>query len=138
MTQVVTVILALFFGGLLGAIFFGGLWWTVRMGLSVHQPGIVFAGSFLLRTLLCVAGFYFIANGDWQRLAASVTDDDRRKPAMNLTSDQLIFWQYGFLKLNQTIDCHRRYPESTWAECNLRVLRHRPARFRGQPIRFVR
>lgn len=48
--------------------FFGGLWWTVRKGLSSQQPARWFFGSLLLRTILALAGFYVIANGHWQRL----------------------------------------------------------------------
>ena len=36
-------------GLVLGAIFFGGLWWTVRKGLSSQQPALWFLGSMLLR-----------------------------------------------------------------------------------------
>jgi F1F0 ATPase subunit 2 len=66
--------LSLFFAGvaglLLGAIFFGGLWWTVRKGLSSRQPVLWFLGSMLLRIGIALAGFYFVGRGDWKRLLA--------------------------------------------------------------------
>jgi len=55
-------------GATLGAIFFGGLWWTVRKGVSSKRPAWWFIGSLLLRTTVVLAGFYVVANGDWQRL----------------------------------------------------------------------
>lgn len=57
-------------GVLLGAMFFGGLWWTVRKGLSSKRPALWFLVSQLLRTSLTLAGFYLIADGHWERLLA--------------------------------------------------------------------
>ena len=57
-------------GLLLGAIFFGGLWWTVRVGVASSRPALLFLGSLLLRTVVVVAGFYFVGDGHWQRLLA--------------------------------------------------------------------
>jgi F1F0 ATPase subunit 2 len=54
----------------LGAIFFGGLWWTVRAILALRQPALWLFGSLLLRMSVAVAGFYFVGQGHWQRLAA--------------------------------------------------------------------
>jgi F1F0 ATPase subunit 2 len=70
MTMNDTLSLALAFatGVLLGAIFFGGLWWTVRKGLSSTQPALWFLGSQLLRTSIVLAGFYFVARGRWERV----------------------------------------------------------------------
>ncbi|MGO9259013.1 MAG: ATP synthase subunit I [Bryobacteraceae bacterium] len=62
--------LALAAGIFLGVIFFGGLWWTIRKGISSEQPALVFVGSLLLRTSLALAGFYFIGRGHWERLLA--------------------------------------------------------------------
>jgi F1F0 ATPase subunit 2 len=52
----------------LGAIFFGGLWWTVRKGVSSPNPALWFLGSMLARTSIALAGFYWIGRGHWQRL----------------------------------------------------------------------
>ena len=57
-------------GFVLGAIFFGGLWWTVRKGLTSKQPALWFFGSMLLRMGIALAGFYFVGRGDWRRLLA--------------------------------------------------------------------
>jgi len=55
-------------GVLLGAIFFGGLWWTVQKGVSSKRSALWFFGSLWLRTSIALAGFYFIARGHWERL----------------------------------------------------------------------
>jgi len=62
--------LAVATGLLLGAIFFGGLWWTVRKGMTSKSPVLLFLGSLLLRTGVVVAGFYAVSDGHWQRLLA--------------------------------------------------------------------
>jgi F1F0 ATPase subunit 2 len=68
MSETQTLMLAWVEGGLLGAIFFGGLWWTVRKGLSSTQPALWFFGSLMLRMSTASTGFYFASGGDWQRL----------------------------------------------------------------------
>ena len=51
-----------------GTIFFGGLWWTIRKGVSSKQPALWFFCSLLLRMVIALAGFYFVGRGHWQRL----------------------------------------------------------------------
>jgi F1F0 ATPase subunit 2 len=57
---------ALVLGLLLGAIFFGGLWWTVRIGMAARTPAVWLSVSLLFRACLIVAGFYYIAAGGLQ------------------------------------------------------------------------
>jgi F1F0 ATPase subunit 2 len=68
MNEFLTLALALVAGFLLGAIFFGGLWWTVRKGVSSKQPALWFLGCTLLRMCMVLAGFYFVARGHWDRM----------------------------------------------------------------------
>jgi len=70
MNETLTLVLAWLVGGLLGAIFFGGLWWTVRRGVSSPRPALWFFGSLLLRMSIVLAGFYSIGRGNWERLVA--------------------------------------------------------------------
>ena len=70
MSDTPSLILASLAGILLGAVFFGGLWWTVRKGLSSQQSALWFSGSLLLRTGITVAGFYFVSHGEWPKLLA--------------------------------------------------------------------
>src|SRR5664280_3746105 len=68
MNETLTLALALAVGLLLGVIFFGGLWWTVRKGVSSKQPALWFFGSLLVRMSIALAGFYFVGRGHWERL----------------------------------------------------------------------
>jgi hypothetical protein len=103
--------------GMLGGVFFGGLWWTVRRGgladagaLVPRQPRPAHrhrAGRLLrrgcgqpLRLGLCLLGF-LLARAIV--LACHTTARRRDGTAMRLTPDAWIFWQHGFFKLNATI-----------------------------------
>ena len=68
MNDTLGLMLAPVMGLLLGAMFFGGLWWTVRKGIASKRPALWFVGSLLVRTSIVLAGFYFIARGHWERL----------------------------------------------------------------------
>ena len=68
MNEALAMLLAGLAGGVLGAIFFGGLWWTVSKGLTARQPAFWFFGSMLLRTGIVLLGFYFVANQHFGRL----------------------------------------------------------------------
>lgn len=68
MNEYLILALAWLSGLALGGIFFGGLWWTVRKGLSSQHPALLFFGSMALRMGFALAGFYFIGHGNWQRL----------------------------------------------------------------------
>lgn len=70
MNETLTLALAFLGGALLGAVFFGGLWWTIRRGLRSQRPVAWFASSLLLRAAIALAGFFFISRGDWRRLVA--------------------------------------------------------------------
>jgi len=60
--------IALASGGLLGTSFFGGLWYTVRHGLTAEYPAAWFAGSLVLRLGLILAGCYLLAPYGWRGL----------------------------------------------------------------------
>ena len=66
----ILIALALLAGAGIGAIFFGGLWWTVRKGASARQPWLWFSGSLLIRVGIALGGFYFVSGGEWKRLLA--------------------------------------------------------------------
>jgi F1F0 ATPase subunit 2 len=68
MNEIITQALACLAGAMLGVIFFGGLWWTVRIGVSSENPALWFFASMLLRMSITLAGFYFIGRGNWKRL----------------------------------------------------------------------
>jgi F1F0 ATPase subunit 2 len=70
MNEALTLALAWVAGGILGAIFFGGLWWTVRKGVSSERPALWFVASVVLRSGIVLVGFYLVSSGDWRRLPA--------------------------------------------------------------------
>jgi F1F0 ATPase subunit 2 len=67
MNEFLSLAPALAAGVLLGTIFFGGLWWTVRKGVSSQRPALWFFGSMLLRMSITLAGFYLVGREDWER-----------------------------------------------------------------------
>lgn len=44
----------------LGIFFFGGLWTTVRHGMTSDRPALWFLGSFVLRLAVLLAGLYLV------------------------------------------------------------------------------
>jgi len=68
MNEILSLVTALVTGMLLGAMFFGGLWWTVQKGVSSARPALWFFGSLLLRTSMTLVGFYVVSDGQWERL----------------------------------------------------------------------
>jgi len=70
MSEPLMWVLAAAMGCVLGAVFFGGLWWTVRKGVSSRGPALWFLGSMLVRMGLVLVGFHLVGGGHWQRLVA--------------------------------------------------------------------
>lgn len=60
--------LAWIFGAVLGVVFFGGLWWTVRKSLYSKRPALWIFGSLILRLSIVAVGFYLFSGHDWGRL----------------------------------------------------------------------
>lgn len=57
-------------GAVLGSVFFAGLWWTIAKSTSVKHPSLWLLGSLLTRMMMVLLGFYWVADGHWQRLMA--------------------------------------------------------------------
>ncbi len=57
-------------GMLLGAIFFGGLWMTVRQMTTSKRPGLLFLTSVVLRTAIVLFGIWYCAAGNPYSIAA--------------------------------------------------------------------
>ncbi len=68
MNEILALGLAWAAGLLLGAVFFGGLWWTVQKGMTSPHPARWFVGSLLLRMGMALVGFNFVAGGHWKRM----------------------------------------------------------------------
>jgi F1F0 ATPase subunit 2 len=70
MNDTFTMTLACLAGLMLGCFFFGGLWWTIRRGLSSPHPALWFSGSLVVRMAVTLAGFFFVSGGSGMRLLA--------------------------------------------------------------------
>ena len=68
MNEMVYMILVLIAGLALGIIFFGGLWFTVRKTVTSTKPALWVLGSFLFRVSITLIGFYYISQGNLQRM----------------------------------------------------------------------
>ncbi len=55
-------------GFVLGLLFYGGLWWTVRHAADFRRPALTLLGSALLRTAAVLGGFYAVGGGEWSRM----------------------------------------------------------------------
>jgi len=66
------LVAALLTGMALGAIFFGGLWWTVRKAVASDRAALWFLFSMLLRSAIVMLGFYFMMGDSWQKLLAGL------------------------------------------------------------------
>ena len=68
MNEVWYMILAFIAGTVLGALFFGGLWLTVKKCLTAKAPIVWVIGSFFVRVSITLIGFYWVSKDSWQRL----------------------------------------------------------------------
>jgi F1F0 ATPase subunit 2 len=60
-------------GLMLGAIFFGGLWWTVRECVVTRRSTLWLLASWLLRMGIAVSGFYLVGHVHWLWMLAALT-----------------------------------------------------------------
>ena len=56
-------------GGVLGALYFAGLWWTVRHLPATRNPALLLFASYTVRMALVALGIVLFAAGSWPRLA---------------------------------------------------------------------
>ena len=55
-------------GLVLGLLFYGGLWWTVRHAADFRRPALTLLASALLRISAVLVGFHEVAGGEWSRV----------------------------------------------------------------------
>jgi F1F0 ATPase subunit 2 len=68
MNELVSYIIAIAAGLILGAIFFGGLWLTVKKSMTSKNAALIVIASFILRMGITLLGFYFVGQGSLQRM----------------------------------------------------------------------
>lgn len=59
-------------GALLGSVYLGALWWTVRRLPAARRPGLLLVASLAVRLTLLLGGLGWVADGRWPVLAAGV------------------------------------------------------------------
>ena len=72
MIEALHLLLAGVAGLVLGAVFFGGLHWTLRHGLQSSRPALWLLVSLLGRMSLLLVGLYLVAAGHWLRLLVAL------------------------------------------------------------------
>lgn len=65
-------LLAVIGGGAIGALYFGGLWWTVQRVARARHPGLLVAASYLMRTTIAAAALLAVASGEAGRVLAAL------------------------------------------------------------------
>jgi len=78
----------------LGAFFFGGLWWTLRRGMSSKRPALWFFASLLVRMSILLSGMFFVAGGHWERMVVSLVGC--------IMARQLLMWLTPSLRREST------------------------------------
>jgi len=73
MNEIVYMVFVFTAGLVLGILFFGGLWLTVKKAVFSQRPAIWFIGSFFLRMSITLVGFYYLSQGSWKNLIISVS-----------------------------------------------------------------
>lgn len=73
MHEITALLLCWGAGVALGALFFGGLWWTLRKSLNSPRLALWLPASALVRTGITLSGFYAVLiSGDWRSLLVCV------------------------------------------------------------------
>ena len=68
MNDVLPLVAAGVAGIVLGTMFYGGLWWTIRQSMASTQPALWIFASVLVRMGITLSGFYVVAGIHWERL----------------------------------------------------------------------
>ena len=66
------LIVSIIAGFILGLLYFWTLWLTAQRLPTSKQPALLMFGSYLGRTFILLACFYFIMDGSWLRLIVMV------------------------------------------------------------------
>ena len=72
MNEIIYMLMVFAAGLVLGILFFGGLWFTVKKAMISKRPAIWFIGSFLIRISIALIGFYYLSRGSWKNLLISL------------------------------------------------------------------
>lgn len=73
MNETAILIVTFIAGILLGLLFFGGLWFTVKKTVTSAKPALWVLVSFVLRMGLVLIGFYFLGAGSLNRFLVTLS-----------------------------------------------------------------
>jgi F1F0 ATPase subunit 2 len=73
MNEIIYMVFVFTAGLVLGILFFGGLWLTVKKAVFSQRPALWFISSFLIRVSITLVGFYYLSQGSWKNLLISVS-----------------------------------------------------------------
>ena len=68
MNSMTALVISFISGLIAGFFFYGGLWLTVKKGVTMKRPALLFGTSFLIRSAIVIMTFYYAGAGQWQRL----------------------------------------------------------------------
>jgi len=72
MESALTLVIPLTAGALLGLLYFGGLWQTLRRLPGSRHPWRLLAASYTVRLAVALGGFHLVMDGAWERMAAAM------------------------------------------------------------------
>jgi F1F0 ATPase subunit 2 len=72
MDEIITLVLSFSLGVGLGVFYFGGLWLTTRRIPGSRRPALMTLGSFAVRSVICLLGFYLIVGNGLTALLISI------------------------------------------------------------------
>lgn len=73
MNEIINMLVVFVAGLVLGILFFGGLWLTVKKAVISKRPALWFIGSFFIRVSITLVGFYYLSHGSWKNLLIAVS-----------------------------------------------------------------
>jgi len=129
MNDLVNLTFACLAGKLLGFIFFGGLCWIVRKCMTTPNPALWLLGSALIRMSVTLTGFYFVSNGQWQRILACLVGF--------MIARLMVTWLTQSLGDNQTSNESRqdfRHPENAETLDGFRYEENESPHFIGREL----
>jgi F1F0 ATPase subunit 2 len=66
------LLLSFLTGVIVGGLYFGGLWYTVRRLPTTRHPALLAVGSFTLRLALLLAAIYFLTTTHWSSVFSAL------------------------------------------------------------------
>lgn len=100
LTELWQIAVSLAAGLVIGVMFYGGLWWTVRRGTESSVPALWFTGSLILRGGAAMTGFYLVAGGEWRLLLACLA---------GFTCGRLLVGFHRRVRVSAAVDTQRNH-----------------------------